>query len=72
VVTELIVTLRLYIVTDLRRVSKFFKTIFLLDTEQHGSLTGILSHCRDDGDNQLELGTMNLCLEIEHICHKMR
>ena len=62
-------TLRLYIVTDFRKVSKFFQAIFLLDTEQQGSLTGIFSQCRDDGEYQLELGTMNLCLEIEHKCN---
>jgi hypothetical protein len=68
VVTESITTLRLYIVTEFRKVSKFFMVIFLLDAEQHGSLAKIFSHCRDDGDNQLELGTINLCLEIEHKC----
>jgi hypothetical protein len=68
VVTELITTQRLHIVTDLHKVSKFFKAIFLLDTEQYGSLARIFSRCRDDGDNQLELWTINLCLEIEHKC----
>jgi hypothetical protein len=79
VVTESMTTLRLYITTGLCKVSKCFKAIFLLDIEQQGSLARIYSRCRSNGDNQLELRTINLCSEIEHKCtqyhglyHKMR
>lgn len=69
VVIELIMTLRLYIVTDLRKLRSFFKAIFLLDAKQHDSLASIFSYCRDDGDNQLlEVGKINLCLEVDYKC----